>query len=58
MENSTKTTRTLWICVPISLILVLVLNVCFLQQAIVNLSVMALVEQLKRHVAKKAAKGL
>ena len=54
MEDSTKTTRTLWICVPISMILVLVLNGCFLQQAITNLHVMALVEQLKRHVAKRS----
>ena len=43
---------TLSICVPISMILVLVLNGCFLQQAIANLPVMTLVEQLKRHVAK------
>ena len=54
MEDSTKTTRTLWICVPISMILVLVLNGCFLQQAITNLHVMALVEQLKQHVAKRS----
>ena len=46
MEDSTKTTRTLWICVPISMILVLVLNELVLP-------VMALVEQLKRHVAKR-----
>ena len=52
MEDSTKTNRTLWICVPINMILVLVLNGCFLQQAIANLPVMALVEQLKRHEAK------
>ena len=52
MEDSTKTTRTLWICVPISMILVLVMNGCFLEQAVANLPVMALVEQLKRHVAK------
>ena len=54
MEDSTKTTRTLWICVPISMILVLVLNGCFLEEAIANLPVMALVEQLKRHVAKRS----
>ena len=36
------------------MILVLVLNGCFLQQAIANLPVMALVEQLKRHVAKRS----
>ena len=41
-------------CVPISMILVLVLNGCFLQQAITNLYVMALVEQLKQHVAKRS----
>ena len=35
------------------MILVLVLNGCFLQKAIANLPVMALVEQLKRHVAKR-----
>ena len=54
MEYSTTTTITLWICVPISMILVLVLNGCFLQQAIANLPVMPLVEQVKRHVAKKS----
>ena len=54
MEDSTKTTRTLWICVPISMILVLVLNGCFLQQVIANLPVMALMEQLKGHVAKQS----
>ena len=47
MEDSTKTTRTLWICVPISMILVLVLN-----ESVPP--VMALVEQLKRHVAKRS----
>ena len=52
MEDSTKATRTLRICVPISMILVLVMNGCFLEQAVANLPVMALVEQLKRHVAK------
>ena len=36
------------------MILVLVLNGCFLQQASANLSVMALVEQLKRYVAKRS----
>ena len=47
MEDSTKTTTTLWknFCFPISMILVLVLNELVLP-------VMALVEQLKRHVAK------
>ena len=54
MEGNTKTTRTLWICVPIRMILVLVLNGCFLQQAIENIPVMTLVEQLKRHVAKRS----
>ena len=34
------------------MILVLVMNGCFLEQAVANLPVMALVEQLKRHVAK------
>ena len=52
VEDSTKTTRTLWICVPISMVLVLVLNGYFLQQAIANLLVMLLVEQLKWHLAK------
>ena len=37
MEGITKTTRALWICVPINMILVLVVNGCFLQQAIANL---------------------
>ena len=54
MEDSAKTNRTLWICVPINMILVLVLNGCFLQQAIAKFPVMALVEQLKRHVAKRS----
>ena len=49
MVNSTKTTRTLWnnVSVPISTILVLVLNKSVLH-------VMALVEQLKQHVAKRS----
>ena len=33
VEDSTKAARTLCICVPISIILVLVPNGCFLQQA-------------------------
>ena len=49
-----QASRTLWICVPIRMILVLVLNECFLQQAIENIPVMTLVEQLKRHVAKRS----
>ena len=53
VEGSTKTVRTLRICVPISMILVLVLIGCFLEQAIANLPVMALMEQLKVHVAKR-----
>ena len=52
MEAGTETARTLWICVLISMILVLMLNGCFLQQAIANLPVM--VEQLKPHVAKQS----
>ena len=36
------------------MILVLVLNGCFFQQAIANLPVMALVEQLKRYVARQS----
>ena len=36
------------------MILILVLNGCFLQQAIANLSVMELVQQLKRHTAKRS----
>ena len=36
------------------MILVLVLNGCFLQQAIVNLPVMALVEHLKQYVARQS----
>ena len=49
MENIAKTTRTLWknVCVPISMILVLVLNELMLP-------VMELVESLKRHVAKRS----
>ena len=49
MKDSTKTTRTLWtnVCVSISMILVLVLNKLVLP-------VMALVEQLKRHIAKRS----
>ena len=38
------------------MILVLVLNGCFLQQAIANLPVMALVELLNQHVAKQNLK--
>ena len=47
MEDSTKTARTLWICVPLSMILVLVLKESVLH-------VIALVEQLKQHVAKRS----
>ena len=49
MEDSTKPTRTLWknVCVPISMILVLVLNELVLP-------VMALVEQSKPHVSKRS----
>ena len=36
------------------MILVLVLNECFLQQVSANLPVLALVEQLKRYVAKRS----
>ena len=36
------------------MILVLVLNGCFLQQIITNLPVMVMVEQLKWHVAKRS----
>ena len=36
------------------MILVLVLSGCFLQQAIPDISVMALLEQLKRHIAKRS----
>ena len=45
MEDSTEITRNLWICVPRSMILLLVLNGCFLQQAIAYIPLMALVEQ-------------
>ena len=54
MEDSTETTKTLWICVPISMILVLVLTGCFLKEAIRNLPVMALVGHIKQHVAKQS----
>ena len=49
MEDSTKTTRTLWkkVCVPISMILVLVLIELVLPA-------MEFMEQLKRHVAKRS----
>ena len=49
MKDSTKTTRTLWtnVCVSIGMILVLVLNKLVLP-------VMALVEQLKRHIGKRS----
>ena len=49
MEDSRKTTRTLWtnVCVPTIMILVLVLNELVLP-------VMALVEQLKQYVAKQS----
>ena len=48
MEDITKTTRILWknVCVPISLILVLVLNE-------LGFPVVVLVEQLKWHVVKR-----
>ena len=47
MEDSTKTARTLWICVPLSMILVLVLK-----ESVPH--VIVLVEQLKQHVAKRS----
>ena len=49
MDDSTETTKTLWknICVPISMILLLVLNELLLP-------VMALAEQLKQRVAKRS----
>ena len=49
VKSSRKTTRTLWknVGVPISMILVLVLNELVLP-------VMAMVEQLKWHVAKQS----
>ena len=49
MEDSRKTTRTLWtnVCVPKIMILVLVLNELVLP-------VMALVQQLKQYVAKQS----
>ena len=50
MEGSTKTARTLWICVSISMILLLVLNELVLP-------VMALVEQLERHAQAKPPKA-
>ena len=40
------------------MIFMLVLNGCFLQQAIANLHMILLVEQLERHVAGEASKGL
>ena len=48
VEDITKTTRILWknVCVPISLILVLVLNE-------LGFPVVVLVEQLKWHVVKR-----
>ena len=58
LEDSAKTTRTLWIYVSISMALVLVLNGCFSQQAIANLPVMALVEQLSDTWTSEASKGL
>ena len=54
IKKNTKASRTLSICVPISTILVLVLNGCFLQQTIANIPVMALLGQLKQHVAKQS----
>ena len=49
MEDSAKTTRTLWknVCVPIGLILVLVLNEFVLP-------VPALVQQLKQHISNRS----
>ena len=49
MDNSTETTKTLWknVCVPISMILLLVLNELVLP-------VMALAEQLKQRVATRS----
>ena len=49
MDDSTETTKTLWknVCVPISMILLLVLNELVLP-------VMALAEQLKQRVATRS----
>ena len=44
VDNSAKTTRTLWICVPVDMSLVLVLNVCLLQEAVAHFLGMALVK--------------
>ena len=52
VEDSTKTTRTLWICIPISMTLVLVLNGCFLEKAITNISCDDIGGTVKLHVAK------
>ena len=54
MEDIAKFSRALWICFPISMTLALVLNGCFSQQAIANLPVMVLLEQLRRHLAKQS----
>ena len=53
MDDSTETTQTLWknVCVPISMILLLVLNELLLP-------VMALAEQLKQRVAKRSLQML
>ena len=51
MEDITKTTGTLWVCVPISMILILALNE-------LALPLMELVEQLKWHVAKQSLRRL
>ena len=52
VDDSTKTTRTLWIYVPISMTLVLVLNGCFLEKAIPNVSCDDIGGTVKVHVAK------
>ena len=51
MDDITKTTGTLWVCVPINMILILVLNE-------LALPLMALVEQLKWHLSKQSLQRL
>ena len=54
MEDSTKTTKTLWICVPISMILVLVLHGCFFATSYCKLVCDSIGGAVKTNVAKRS----
>ena len=54
MEDSTKTTKTLWICAPISMILVLVLHGCFFATSYCKFVCDSIGGAVKTNVAKRS----